>query len=323
MSNERDRDAERERQLQRLFEHAPPRPQPPADATEEIRRAVFAEWEAVTGRRVVRRRAGLAAAASVVLAAVLYLGGGDPISNAPLVASVERLQGVVETGAASRLAVGSGILAGTEIVTGESQLALRLTSGGSLRIAPRSRVKLASGDEAELTAGMLYFDSEGRRGRAEFTVTTELGRVRDVGTQFFLQLDENEQRLDVGVRDGRVLLARDGTSDTAAVGERLVATQASAVRREALPTFGPEWEWAERLAPRFDIDGRTVGEFLEWFAAQTGRTIEFADATAERLAREELDGTIDLEPLQKLAAVDSLTDLTFALEGERVVVRAP
>jgi ferric-dicitrate binding protein FerR (iron transport regulator) len=258
-----------------------------------------------------------------LLAAVIYLGGGDPAANAPLVASVERLQGTVETSAASRLAVGSGILTGTEIVTAESQLALRLTSGGSLRIAPRSRVRLASGGEAELVAGMLYFDSEGRRGGAEFAVTTALGRVRDVGTQFFVQLDEDEQRLDVGVRDGRVLLARNGISDSAAVGERLVATEASAVRREPLPTFGAEWEWAERLAPRFDLDGRTVGEFLEWFAAQTGRTIVFADAAAERLARETLDGSFDLEPLQKLAAVDALTDLTFVLEGERVVVRAP
>jgi hypothetical protein len=326
MSNERDRDAERERQLQKLFAHAQPRPQPPADHTEEIRRAVLAEWEAVSGRRVFRRRAGLGVAAAALVAAVIYVGGGrDPSTSSQLVvASVERVQGIAMTGGASRLAVGSGIVAGAEIVTEESQVALRLASGGSLRIASRSRVVLRSNDEVELVAGMLYFDSEERRGGAEFAVTTELGRVRDVGTQFFVQLDPTEQRLDVGVRDGRVMLARDGAADSAAMGERLVAQEANALRREPLPTFGADWEWAERLAPPFDIDGRTVADFLDWFAAQTGRTIEFADAAAERLAGETvLNGSIDLEPLQKLAAVDALIDLTFALEGERVVIRAP
>jgi hypothetical protein len=325
MSNERERDAERERQLQQLFAHAKVRLQPPAGDTEEIRRAVFAEWEAVARRRVFRQRAGLATAAAVLVAVALYVGGGRvPVASGPLVASVERVQGFVETGTASRLAVGSGLVAGTEIVTGEAQLALRLASGGSLRVAARSRVVLAGDGDAELVAGMLYFDSEGRRSNAEFTVTTGLGRIRDVGTQFFVQLDPDEQRLDVGVRDGRVILARDGASDSAATGERIVATDANAVRREPLATFGPEWEWAERLAPPFDIDGRTVGDFLQWFASQTGRRVVFADATAERLARDTvLNGSIDREPLQKLAAVDALTDLTFAVEGERVLIQAP
>jgi hypothetical protein len=48
-----------------------------------------------------------------------------------------------------------------------------------------------------------------------------------------------------------------------------------------------------------------------------------ADPAAERVAREtRLKGSIDLEPLPKLAAVLALTDLTYSLEGERVVITA-
>jgi hypothetical protein len=323
-AREADRDAERESQLEGLFAHAEPRLQPPPEHTEEIRRAVLAEWEAIAGRRVWRRRAGFAVAASALLAVVAYVGGRSPDVSAPVVANVERLQGTAESGTGSRLAVGSGVAAGTQVVTRDGQVALRLSSGGSLRIAARSRVVLVGGDEAQLVAGTLYFDSEERRGGAEFSVTTNLGRVRDVGTQFFVQLDGAAQRLDVGVRDGRVVLARSGESSTAAAGERLVATRADAVSREPLATFGAEWAWTETLAPPFDIDGRSIGDFLQWFAAQTGRTVVFADATAERLAREDtLRGSIDLEPLQKLAAVDALTDLSFEVENERVIIRAP
>lgn len=319
MSNEHDPEAERERLLRQLFAHAEPRPQPPANHAEEIRRAVLAEWETVTGRQVRRKWAALAAAAAFV-AAVMYVGGQDPGVPAPLVASVEQVQGVVTTGNDARVSAGSGVLAGTQLDSGDGQVSLRLASGGSLRIGPRSRVVLASGDEIELLAGVLYFDSEERRSSG-FAVTTDLGRIRDIGTQFLVRLDE--EQLDVGVRAGRVDLTRGTTSGAAGVGERLVVLQSSNdLRRDLIATFGGEWEWAEELAPPFNIDGRTVSDFLAWFSAQTGRTVEFADAMAEREARDTvLSGSIDLPPLQMLSAVLALTDLTFALDGERVVIR--
>jgi hypothetical protein len=62
---------------------------------------------------------------------------------------------------------------------------------------------------------------------------------------------------------------------------------------------------------------------LTWFTAQTGRRVEFGSPAAERMARETvLSGSIDLEPLQKLSAVLVLTDLTYALENERVLINA-
>ena len=322
MSNQRDDDTEAERVLTDLFARATPRPQPPAADAEEIRRAVYAEWDAVTGRRVWFKRGGFAAAASVLLAAALWIGGGvDPGAPPPLVARIERVQGAVGRVGSERLAVGSTLAAGSTLSTGAGQIALRLTGGGSLRVGPSSDVVLTGADSAELVAGVLYFDSEDQR-RSDFSVATGLGTVRDVGTQFFARLDDAQGRLDVGVRDGRVVLASGGESGSAGVGERLVATQdSSAIRRDTVATFGSEWEWAEKLAPPFDIDNRTVGDFLTWFAAQTGRRIEFGSPAAERLARETvLTGSIDLEPMQKLSAVLATTNLTYTLEGERVVI---
>ncbi|HET7925037.1 MAG TPA: FecR family protein [Rhodanobacteraceae bacterium] len=321
MSNQDDPEVERERLLRQLFARAEPRPQPPASHTEEIRRAVLAEWDAVTGRRVWRKRAAFGAVAAAALwAAFVYVGGGpEPSVSTALVARVEQVQGVVTTASGARLGAGSGVVAGARLDSGEGQIALRLASGGSLRIAPRSRVVLVGGDEAELLAGVLYFDSEAQRA-SEFAVLTELGRVRDVGTQFLVRLDD--ERLDVGVREGLVNVTRGAISDTAAAGERLVATQASnGLRRDSIPTVGDDWEWAERLAPPFDINGRTLGEFLAWFEAQTGRTVVFADAAVERVKRAAvLSGSVDLPPMQKLSAVLAVNDLTYVLDGDRVVI---
>ena len=322
MSNQHDPEVERERLLRQLFARAEPRPQPPASDTEEIRRAVLAEWDAVTGRRIWRKRAAFgAAAAAAVVAAFVFVGGGpEPSVPNQLVARVEQVQGVVTTATGARLGAGSGVVAGTRLDSGEGQIGLRLASGGSLRIAPHSRVVLVGGDEAELLAGALYFDSEAQRS-AEFAVLTDLGRVRDVGTQFLVRLDD--ERLDVGVRDGLVNVTRGAVSDTAAAGERLVATQAAnGLRRDSIPTFGDDWEWAERLAPPFDINGHTLGEFLEWFEAQTGRTVVFADPEVERTKRSAVfAGSIDLPLMQKLSAALAANDLTYVLDGERVVIR--
>jgi len=323
MSNERDSEAERERVLRQLFTHTEPRPQPPPGDTEEVRRAVLAEWEAVTGSRIRRNRAGLGAiAAAALVAAVVYVGGGDsdPSGPAPLIASVERVQGVVTTENGVRVSAGSGIVAGVQLRSGDGQMSLRLANGGSLRIGPQSRVSLASGDEAELLAGAVYFDSEQRR-PSEFVVTTELGRIRDVGTQFLVRLDD--EQLAVGVREGRITLTRGAEADTAGAGESLVASQAgNGVRREPIETFGRDWAWAESLAPPFDNSGRTLGEFLEWFEAQTGRVVVFADVATERELRNSVQkGSPDFPPLQKLSVVLETNGLTYTIEGDRVVIR--
>ena len=81
-------------------------------------------------------------------------------------------------------------------------------------------------------------------------------------------------------------------------------------------------EWAERLAPPFDINGRTFGEFIAWFETQTGRTVVFADAALEREVRAAVQkGSVDEPPFQKLATVLDLNDLAYEIDGERVVIR--
>jgi ferric-dicitrate binding protein FerR (iron transport regulator) len=320
-----DRGADAENVLRDLFAHAAPRANPPAADAEEIRRAVYAEWDALARRRKrVGRLGALAAAAAVTAAAVLLTVGRQPSGPLEAVAHVERLVGAVQVIADGRtlpLHAGDDLARGATLTTGSGQVALRLVSGGSLRVAPQARVTLTAANEAELDAGALYFDSEHAAVRGEpFAVVTALGTLRDVGTQFAASV--NSTRLEVGVREGRVALARRTDSTEVASGEK-VTVEGPAIRREPLSTFGADWAWAERLAPPFDTDGRRLIEVLEWVAAQTGRTLAFADIALERTARETvLSGSIDLEPLPKLVAVLAVTDpdLDYAIERERLLI---
>jgi hypothetical protein len=313
-------DQETERAMQSLFAHVRPRDLPPAADEAEIRRALFTEWDAVTGRRAFLRRAIAAAAAAAILLAtfgVLLLRTGS--APAAVVASVERVRGDAQVGGAA-LAIGAAVPSAVRIDTHNGQVALRLADGGSLRLAPQTRVTFAAAGHATLDAGTLYFDSE--NGAAAVEVRTPLGVVRDMGTQFVARLAG--ERLDVAVRDGRVAIERGSGGVDVASGERVSVTSgASAPRRERSASFGGEWDWAERLAPPFDIDGRRLIDFLQWVEAQTGRTLAFADPKSERVAHDTvLNGSIDLEPLPMLTAVLALTDLGYTLDGERIVIRA-
>jgi hypothetical protein len=152
-------------------------------------------------------------------------------------------------------------------------------------------------------------------------VATNLGNVRDVGTQFLARLDNVAGRFDVGVRSGRIELTSAGGTGAAGVGERLVVMQDDAgIRRDTITTFGGDWAWVERVAPPFDTDGRTINDFLAWFEEQTGRTVVFGSPDAERAARETIRGPIDLPLRQQVSAVLAIADLTYALDGERVVI---
>jgi hypothetical protein len=229
------------------------------------------------------------------------------------------VQGDVEVGGV-RVAVGDAVPSGASILTQSGRVALRLKSGGTLRLAPQTSLTLTASSAAKLDAGEVYFDSEDGSAAQHFELRTGFGMVRDVGTQFVASL--TPERLEVGVRDGRVAVARDRETVEARPGERLfIPRAADRVRRETIATFGPEWEWIERLAPPFDIDGRKLIDFLEWDAVQTGRVVVFADGASERIARDTvLNGSIDLEPMAKLKAVLALTDLDYTLEGERIVL---
>ena len=315
-----DTESQGEDALRELFARAEPRLVPPAADEAEVRHAVYAEWDALTGRRVFRRRAASAVAAAALVASVVLLVVNTGTVPGPTLAYAERVQGDVEVDGA-RIAVGAPIAQGAEIATRSGQIALRLTDGGgSLRLAPRTELTLSAIAAADLDAGSLYFDSEDDSPAAHFEVRTPFGVVRDVGTQFIAKLEG--EHLEVGVRDGRVAIARDTETVEARPGDRLTVPRgATGGRRGSIESFGADWSWAERLAPPFDIDGRRLIDFLTWVAEQTGRTLEFADPATEQIARDTLlSGSIDLEPLPKLAAVLALTDLDYRIDGERIVI---
>lgn len=310
-----------------LVDAGPPEELPDGDL-EAIRRAARREWLEMSSTPIFEGRSSralLAMAASLLLvltAVWLYRSGGSPVAE-PTVATIELLRG--EGAAEAALGVGDGLVAGTELATpaGESpvQLALRMTTGHSVRLDAGSKVRLASAVRLELERGAVYVDSGVEGASFGLEIVTPLGTVREVGTQFEVRLNGTMR---VRVREGSVTLSHAGRTFSASHGEQLTMDSAGAVDRAALATTGPDWDWVLVAAPGLDIEGRTLGSYLQWISRETGWQVRYEDAELEAAANDILYGSIvGLTPADSLGAVLPSSGLGYRVEDGALVITRP
>ena len=129
--------------LERLFKHAGPRARAPEEDERLLRDALYSEWDSVMRRRLSRRRVGwmaLAASIFVVVGSFAmfvrpeFIGGeSNPVAR---VQRVENEIRVTETNRGSSqvpVSIGSELLAGYLITTGDGQVSFDFLDGGSVR----------------------------------------------------------------------------------------------------------------------------------------------------------------------------------------------
>jgi len=314
--NDRDKPDE-ESGIARVLKAAGGRAAPADDMKSAVRAAVHAEWRASVAKRG-QRRVWLALAASLaVAAAALWLS--RPFFSTPgeVVAGVSRIIGDVQssTGAwgwHSPVLPDSSVHAGDTLTTGaQGLIALRLPDGVSLRLDHDTRIEFVDAGRVELQRGAVYVDA-GTTPRASrsLRVSTPAGVVWHVGTQYEARIVNGATR--VRVREGRVeVMPEQGRQQSAHVGEELLVSTTGNVARGAISPSDPEWQWAAKAAPSFEIEGRPVHEFLIWVGREVGREIVFltpeSRAEAERAV---LSGSVEgLAPAEALAAVLPTTSL--------------
>ncbi|HEV8241930.1 MAG TPA: FecR domain-containing protein [Thermoanaerobaculia bacterium] len=323
----------------RLVRFAGARPPVPEERAARVEMRVREAWQAgVVARRRFRWMswgAGLAAAAGLAVAfGLLWRHASQPPPSPVLVATVERVSGSVTTAGAAGdrmpLLPGAQVFAGTPIETGaDGRLALRLAAAAgatspSLRVDVGSSARFLAASELRLDAGALYVDSQGG---APVHVHTPWAEVTERGTQFEVRVGAGGVR--VRVREGAVELAgrqhADGTGAwRATAGAELLLAADGRLSRATVPVHGAAWDWVQEIAPSFQLEGSTLGEFLGWVGRETGWRVAWADpARAAAGAGTTLHGSIEgLPPEQALAAVLPTCGLADRRDGESVVVFA-
>jgi len=304
--------------LERLLRHAGPRAAVPEDVARRVRASVHAVWDEQRSRHRRRPLAWvLAAAAVVVFALVAFnLSRRAPAPELASVAHVDAVAGDVKLG------LGDVLPAGRTLRTGPGQqVSLHTVAGPSVRLDADSTLALRSANVFSLERGAVYVDSGSARD-ATLAIDTPLGEVRHVGTQYAVRLSEGSIR--VGVREGRVQIGSAQGPLVVDAGSELSLSASGATHAEALLPYGPHWAWVQQIARSPRIDGRPLGELLEWVSRECGRKVRFeSPALAARSATISLNGSIDgLTPEAALDAVLPTCGLTYHLEQDALLIAA-
>ena len=323
-----------DRALEQLLRQAPPRPAPPESDTKNVRSAVHAEWQSMSGKRRARKLLMTFAIAATVLLAVgvtintLRVPSAVPVT----VATIDKSIGSIYLlGKQSQLQNTNGLsvlTAGQTILTGhDSSVGVVWSAGGSLRIDEDTRVEFIAEDAIVLRSGRVYFDSQPSKlsagitagSAAPFEIRTEQGVVLHVGTQFMTSVDASS--VSVSVREGQVMIEGATYNEIAEEGERIVFSGRGRPEVVNISRHGDAWDWAEAVAPSVDVDKRTVHEFLTWVSRETGLQLRYEDATVESAAHIiTLTGTVRIPPRDALDFWSPTVGIDWRIEGGTIVV---
>lgn len=303
--------------VRRLIEEAGPRPAIPPEDLGAISAAARSAWQA----KVRRRRSRPLAAVLPAMAAMLAVAAGlawwwgsrqeAPPSPPPIVARVEAAAGPVQR------KPGEAIPLGETLRTGAGRVSLRLSGGAAVRVDTETLLRFASATVLELERGGVYVDT-GTGSAVE--VRTPVGTARDVGTQFSIRVVGSEMA--VRVRDGAVLTEQRGRAWRTEPGQELVLRQDGTSEQRAVARHGAGWDWILAASPGFAIEGRSLGEFLDWVSRETGWRIVLDEGVPDSAAETVLHGGLgELRPDEAPFAVLPGAGLEGELEDGTLTVR--
>ncbi|MEJ0100775.1 MAG: FecR domain-containing protein [Pseudomonadota bacterium] len=306
--------------------HAEPLPQA---ALVRIRVASEAEWRASTGQPVRRHRWPRYAAAATI--AMLMLGGGWIIGTrhqpGALVGHFEHIDypGAVEQ---HRWLHDRALADGEEVHSGQRILVrgggrIALASAGSLRLAPGANIQIDSAEQVRLTDGDLYVDiPPARSASVHLAIVTPAGTFTHLGTQFQLAVHEGATQL--RVREGQVRWSSADHEVLSGPGTQLSIDRDGHAVREQTGTTGADWAWAEVLGAPFEIENRSLADYLHYVARETGRALLFTSPEEERRASTTiLHGSIQrLNAVESLSAVMATTSLRFTLGSDSIRIES-
>ena len=308
-----------ERSVAKLLNLAGPRARISPAIERRVHAKVYGEWRrSSVVARSMRWAAPLALAAAILLAVAIGIRAPD-VSLQPI-GSVALVTGDASAGPAT-VAAGSTIHAGDSIRSGAQGISIRLNNGVSIRLREDSELAFADAGELTLASGGLYADTGQTIYRSgHLVVHTPTATTTDIGTQFMVTYSSDT--MSVAVREGIVDVASSTQNFTATAGEKLTVKPGADVTTEVIPTSHESWEWAEELAPPYDIENRSLLDFLKWFARETGRELSFASDDVRMSAmRTRLHGSIaDMTPLEAANSVLSSTAFRYRINQQNVEI---
>jgi len=320
--------------MELVLRNVNPRPKPPAEVEQAVYEHVLGDWKKLRANKKRRKKVVYwSVAASVLMAllirSLLYQFDGA-IDRTEALASVEKLKGSISISVDNipvQLAPGDKynlLFSGQTFSTAaNSGASLKWGENSTIRVDQNSEIYLHSNTKVELLAGQIYVDIPPGPGQTpstvELRIITHLGVIDHIGTQFMVSSDATS--VEVKVREGAVSIDNSKQVFVTATGQQSILGQSDQVSHKAISTHDPDWRWAEKLAPAFELDGRPLSDFLAWVSRETGKEILFDTQIAEDAAKTTImHGSVDDEPLLALELVLQTNELSWYEQDGKIIL---
>jgi ferric-dicitrate binding protein FerR (iron transport regulator) len=310
--------------LEQLLTGAGKRPEPTTDSSERAYATLKSEWqEQVEDRQATtlrRRLVSLSAAAAVTLAvvsALLWFPAGQSGSDSGSW-QVQLAGGSVslnnrDVGTAQVLRI-----APEDNLRTASAVRLETATGADLRLAANSHVQWVNEHSVYLSQGSAYVDTHDR---ADFSINTRFGQVRDIGTRYMVVVDD--QGLLVAVREGAAEVDSEFGRNTATAEAQtaaLVYIDRSGVAQTTEPTSDERWNWIHAVAAGYE--NRLIPVVLHQIGQDLGKQIRFASRGVEAtIANDTVQGELNsLHPRQALELITRSAQLSWQEDASFVTI---
>ena len=305
-----------EEQIERILRAAGSRMEPPVGMADAVKENVRAVWQEEVARKKRNKFQKWGLAASVTLAISVGVWQWTDSTQAKF-ATLDRVINEVSVSGDGTHWTPSGTLdvaEPMEIKTGVDSLAsVTMSDGVNLRIAADSHVEIFNEDRVQLKEGRIYIDSHKPSGvkSTEIAILTDYGIARDIGTQF--EVSASQEGWQVRVREGRVVVSDDDLLEESAQGSVIRISKANEMTQSQVSPGDASWDWTQKVTPEYSIENKSVDEYLQWVARETGQEVhyenEFTQWTASNIR---LHGSIEgISPEQSLSMVLATTELKY------------
>lgn len=314
---------------------------PPEDVERAVYEQTRGDWLALQARhakklRKVRTYRFLAVAAVILLAIMIkpaFFPAGTATDGLAMLGVVNNQVGtafVVRGNQRRPLSVGSAandvpdnqLFSGDSIITtAGSGVSINWAAGSIIRLAASSELTLHGAAELELKSGQIYADiptlPSDQSAALNLKINTRFGTVQHIGTQFMVS--DHPDAVVVMVREGSVSVTNEQQTLVTTAGHQSTLDSGGEINRSAVPVFGDEWQWAEQLAPAFNVEGQPLHEVLQRIGREAGKQILYESADAEQIAKSTvMHGSIDAAPEYALENLLETNDLSWYEENGAV-----
>ncbi len=316
--------AEDDQALEALLRWAGRRPMPPPETATAVYQHARQAWLAQVRRRklVLRGWAWAAGLGAILMAA----WGGAHLYPRQVMATIAPGQAawIRHTFWHPFAGTRAGeLFEGDAVQTGAEGATLERGDGTELRMSRNTHVSFDSASTIRLGRGGLYVQTHDVQSNRNLVVSTDLGNVEHLGTQFLVE--RGNEAMVTAVRDGRVLVHYlNRPAVELQNGEAASVDPHGQLKRWDLSIFDSVWDWSDALATPLPIEGQSLYAVLTSIAQRSGLVLRFSTPAAEAEARGlALHGApLALQPRDAMPAVLATTTLTGTTVNREILISA-